>query len=136
MKGMRKMKKFFEEFKAFILRGNIVELAIGVIIGGAFNGLVTSLLDNIISPIIGCFNVGGFNSIHIKIWNANLYIGAFITDVVNFIIMALVVFLMLKGVMKLMSLAKKEKEAAPPEPSKEEVLLTEIRDLLKEQNKK
>ena len=130
------MKKFFEEFKAFILRGNIVELAIGVIIGGAFNGLVTSLLDNIISPIIGCFNVGGFNSIHIKIWNANLDIGAFITDVVNFLIMALVVFLMLKGVMKLMSLAKKEKEAAPPEPSKEEVLLTEIRDLLKEQNKK
>ncbi len=136
MKGMRKMKKFFEEFKAFILRGNIVELAIGVIIGGAFNGLVTSLLDNIISPIIGCFNVGGFNNIHVKIWNANLYIGAFITDVVNFLIMALVVFLMLKGVMKLMSLAKKEKEAAPPEPSKEEVLLTEIRDLLKEQNKK
>lgn len=136
MKGMRKMKKFFEEFKAFILRGNIVELAIGVIIGGAFNGLVTSLLDNIISPIIGCFNVGGFNNIHVKIWNANLYIGAFITDIVNFLIMALVVFLMLKGVMKLMSLAKKEKEAAPPEPSKEEVLLTEIRDLLKEQNKK
>ena len=136
MKGMRKMKKFFEEFKAFILRGNIVELAIGVIIGGAFNGLVTSLLDNIISPIIGCFNVGGFNNIHVKIWNANLYIGAFITDVVNFLIMALVVFLMLKGVMKLMSLAKKEKETAPPEPSKEEVLLTEIRDLLKEQNKK
>ena len=130
------MKKFFEEFKAFILRGNIVELAIGVIIGGAFNGLVTSLLDNIISPIIGCFNVGGFNNIHVKIWNANLYICAFITDVVNFLIMALVVFLMLKGVMKLMSLAKKEKEAAPPEPSKEEVLLTEIRDLLKEQNKK
>ena len=130
------MKKFFEEFKAFILRGNIVELAIGVIIGGAFNGLVTSLLDNIISPIIGCFNVGGFNNIHVKIWNANLYIGAFITDVVNFLIMALVVFLMLKGVMKLMSLAKKEKEAAPAEPSKEEVLLTEIRDLLKEQNKK
>lgn len=136
MKGMRKMKKFFEEFKTFILRGNIVELAIGVIIGGAFNGLVTSLLDNIISPIIGCFNVGGFNNIHVKIWNANLYIGAFITDVVNFLIMALVVFLMLKGVMKLMSLAKKEKETAPPEPSKEEVLLTEIRDLLKEQNKK
>ena len=130
------MKKFFEDFKAFILRGNIVELAIGVIIGGAFNGLVTSLLDNIISPIIGCFNVGGFNGIHLKIWNANLYIGAFITDVVNFLIMALVVFLMLKAMTKLMDLAKKEKEAAPPEPSKEEALLTEIRDLLKEQNKK
>lgn len=131
------MKKFFEEFKAFILRGNIVELAIGVIIGGAFNGLVTSLLDNIISPIIGCFNVGGFNGIHFKIWNANLYIGAFITDVVNFVIMALVVFIMLKAVMKLMDLAKKEKAADPaPEPSKEEALLTEIRDLLKEQNKK
>ena len=130
------MKKFLEEFKAFILRGNIVELAIGVIIGGAFSGLVTSLLDNIISPILGCFNTGGFKGIHIQIWKANLYIGEFLNDVVNFVIMAFVVFLMLKGVTALMNIAKKEKEAAPPEPSKEEVLLTEIRDLLKEQNKK
>lgn len=130
------MKKFFEDFKAFILRGNIIELAIGVIIGGAFSNLVTSLLDNIISPILGCFNTGGFKNISFHIRKAELTIGAFINDIVNFIIMALVVFIMLKAVMKLVELAKKEKEEAPAEPSKEEVLLTEIRDLLKEQNEK
>lgn len=132
---MKKMKKFFEDFKAFVLRGNIIELAIGVIIGGAFSGLVTSLLNNIISPIIGCFNTGGFKNIRIHIWKADIMCGAFINDVVNFLIMALVVFLMLKAVMKIAELAKKKEEAAPPAPSNEEVLLTEIRDLLKEQNK-
>lgn len=129
------MKKFFEDFKAFIMRGNIVDMAIGVIIGGAFSGLVTSLLDNILSPIIGCFNVGGFNNLHFKIWKANIYFGAFITDVINFLIMALVVFVIMKLFMALMNAAKKkeaEKPAEPPKPTKEEELLTEIRDLLKE----
>lgn len=128
------MKKFFEDFKAFLLRGNIVDMAIGVIIGGAFSGLVTSLLDNILSPIIGCFNVGGFNGLHFKIWNANVYVGAFITDVMNFVIMAFVVFVIMKLFTMLMNAAKKkeEKPEEPPKPTKEELLLTEIRDLLKE----
>lgn len=128
------MKKFFEDFKAFLLRGNIVDMAIGVIIGGAFSGLVTSLLDNILSPIIGCFNVGGFNGLHFKIWNANVYVGAFITDVINFVIMAFVVFVIIKLFTMLMNAAKKkeEKPEEPPKPTKEELLLTEIRDLLKE----
>lgn len=128
------MKKFFEDFKAFLLRGNIVDMAIGVIIGGAFSGLVTSLLDNILSPIIGCFNVGGFNGLHFKIWNANVYVGAFITDVINFVIMAFVVFLIMKLFMMIVNAAKKkeEKPEEPPKPTKEELLLTEIRDLLKE----
>lgn len=128
------MKKFFEDFKAFIMRGNIVDMAIGVIIGGAFSGLVTSLLDNIISPIIGCFNVGGFEGLSFRIWKANLTYGAFIGDVVNFVIMAFVVFVIMKMFMTLMNAVKKKEEAAPPPPpSKEEELLTEIRDLLKAQ---
>lgn len=129
------MKKFFEDFKAFIMRGNIVDMAIGVIIGGAFSGLVTSLLDNIISPIIGCFNVGGFEGLSFRIWKANLTYGAFLSDVVNFVIMAFVVFLIMKAFMTMMNAVKKKEEAAPPPPpSKEEELLTEIRDLLKAQN--
>ncbi len=129
------MKKFFADFKAFIMRGNIVDMAVGVIIGGAFSGLVTSLLENIISPIIGCFNVGGFEGLSFRIWKANLTYGAFISDVVNFVIMAFVVFVIMKGFMMMMNAVKKKEEAAPPPPpSKEEELLTEIRDLLKAQS--
>ncbi|MBR1862939.1 MAG: large conductance mechanosensitive channel protein MscL [Ruminococcus sp.] len=125
------IKKFLSEFKEFALKGNVMDLAIGVIIGGAFSGLVTSLLDNIFSPIIGCFSVGGLNGLSFKIWKADLHIGAFINDVINFIIMALIVFLLMKSINKLMSLGKKkEEEEAPAEPSAEEKLLTEIRDLL------
>lgn len=109
------MKKFFNEFKEFAVKGNVMSLAVGMIIGTAFSGLVKSLLDNIISPIIGCFNTGGINGLHATIWNADIYYGAFLTDVVNFIIMAFIVFLMVKGVNKLTDIGKKkeEKEEAP-----------------------
>ncbi len=127
------MKKLLNEFKTFITKGNIIDLAIGVIIGGAFSGLVTSLLDNIISPILGFFSYGGINGFSITLWKAELRIGAFFMDVVNFIIMAAVVFLMMKAVNALINKVKKEQAAAPPKPSKEEELLTEIRDLLKAQ---
>ena len=130
------MKKFLDEFKAFIMRGNVMDLAVGVIIGGAFTSLVTSLLDNIISPILGCFNVGGFRHLSVTLWKAELTYGAFINDVVNFVIMAFVVFLIMKTINKMASIAKKKEEEKPAEPPKEEVLLTEIRDLLKEQSKK
>ncbi len=127
------MKKLMEEFKAFITKGNIIDLAIGVIIGGAFSGLVTSLLDNIISPILGFFSYGGINGFSITLWKAELRIGAFFMDIVNFIIMAAVVFLMMKAVNAIINKVKKQQEAAPAKPSKEEELLTEIRDLLKAQ---
>lgn len=127
------MKKLLEEFKDFALKGNIVDMAIGVIIGGAFSGLVTSLLDNIISPILGFFSVGGINGLTIPLWKANLRVGAFVMDVVNFVVMAAVVFLIMKTVTGIINKFKKEEEAAPPKPSKEEELLTEIRDLLKAQ---
>ncbi len=127
------MKKLLEEFKTFITKGNIIDLAIGVIIGSAFSGLVTSLLDNIISPILGFFSYGGINGFSITLWKAELKIGAFFMDIINFIIMAAVVFLMMKAVNSIINKMKKQQEAAPAKPSKEEELLTEIRDLLKAQ---
>lgn len=131
------MNKLLEEFKAFIMRGNIMDMAIGVIVGGAFSNLVTSLLDNIISPILGFFNYGGFNGLSLTLWKAELRYGAFFNDIINFVIMAAVVFLMMKVVNTLLNAVHKkeeEKPAEPPKPSQEELLLIEIRDLLKSQN--
>lgn len=140
------MKKFFQEFKAFALKGNVMSMAVGVIIGGAFQAIVTSLTANFINPLIALLTggvkkdengnpmiVGGSFTIN----GVEFNYGAFISAVINFLIMALILFLLIKGMNKLMEIGKKkeeEKPAAPPEPSKEEVLLTEIRDLLKAQN--
>ena len=99
------MKKFFQEFKEFALKGNVLDMAIGVIIGGAFSGLVTSLTDCFINPLIGC--IGGAEV------QGNIDYGSFITAVINFIIMAFIIFLLMKGIKKLLSLGKKEEEAAP-----------------------
>lgn len=107
------MKKFFQEFKEFALKGNVMSLAVGMIIGTSFSGLVTALLDNIISPIIGCFNTGGFNNLSITIGKATLQYGAFLNAVINFLIMAFIVFLMVKAVNKLTSIGKKEEEVSP-----------------------
>ncbi len=112
------MKNFLKEFKEFAVKGNVMSLAVGMIIGSAFTALVNSLLDNIISPIIGCFNTGGINGLHFTIWKADIYYGAFITDVVNFIIMAFVVFLMVKAVNKLTDIGKKKEEEAAPTTKK------------------
>ncbi|MBO5449623.1 MAG: large conductance mechanosensitive channel protein MscL [Ruminococcus sp.] len=128
------MKKFANEFKNFALKGNVMDLAVGVIIGGAFQGIVTSLTENFINPIIGC--IGGAEvqgKIHL-VGDQYINYGAFITAVINFIIMAFIIFLMMKGINKLMSIGKKEeKPAEPAAPAPDVVLLTEIRDLLKAQ---
>lgn len=130
------MKKFFEEFKAFALKGNVMDLAIGVIIGAAFGDIVTAFTEDFINPIIAC--IGGAEvagRIRLGDTGQALNWGHFITAVINFLIMAFCIFLMMKAVNKVMSLGRKkeeEKPAAPPEPTKEEVLLTEIRDLLKD----
>lgn len=102
------MKKILKEFKDFALRGNVLDLAVGVIIGAAFQNLVNSLTTNIISPILGCFSEVDFSSFSLKIGNLNLTYGAFITDIINFIIMAFVVFLIVKFMNKLAHLGKKE----------------------------
>jgi len=107
------MKKFFKEFKEFALKGNVMSLAVGVIIGAAFQGVVNSLVDNIISPLIGIFAGNNFDALYVDIFGARLTYGAFITSVINFIIMALVVFLMVRGMNRLMGLGKKKEEEAP-----------------------
>lgn len=106
-----------KEFKEFALRGNVLDLAVGVIIGAAFQNLVTSLTTNIISPILGCFSEVDFSGWKLTIGNLNLTYGAFITDVINFIIMAFIVFLMVKFMNKLAELGKHDKPVAPAEPT-------------------
>ena len=132
-----KGKGFVSEFKAFVLRGNVMDMAIGVIIGTAFATIVTALTEDFINPIIN--SIGGAEvQGKIAIWGGQfLNWGHFVTAVINFLIMALVLFIMLKGVNKLVS-GKKKKEEEPKAPVKsdETILLEEIRDLLKKQNKK
>ena len=106
-----------KEFKEFALRGNVLDLAVGVIIGGAFQKLVTSLTTNLISPILGCFSQVDFSAWKLTIGNLNLTYGAFITDVINFIIMAFIVFLIVKFMNRLSNLGKKQEPVVTPEPT-------------------
>lgn len=101
------MKKFLEEFKEFALRGNVMDLAVGVIIGAAFQNIVSALTDNIISPLLGLFASTNFDSLALEVMGVTIQYGAFITAVINFIIMALILFLMIKGMNTLASLGKK-----------------------------
>ncbi len=127
--------KILEEFKVFISRGNVLDLAVGVIIGGAFQNLVKSLTDNIISPILGCFTEADFNAYSLTIGNLTLKYGAFLTDIINFIIMAFIVFLIVKFMNRILIKPKKEEKQEKVTPE-DIALLREIRDLLKENNKK
>ena len=104
------MKKLFGEFKEFIMRGNVMDLAVGVIIGGAFGAIVTSLTEDIISPILGLFGNLDFSQLVAKVGNVEIRYGAFLTAVINFLIMALIIFLLVKGINKLMNLKKKKEE--------------------------
>ena len=127
----------FKEFKEFISKGNVLDLAVGVIIGGAFGKIVTSLVDDIIMPFIGLI-IGGldFSGLSIVIGKATIKYGMFIQNVVNFLIIAFSVFMIVKAVNKVRRIKPEEKEEEPvvEAPSKEEVLLAEIRDLLKAKN--
>ena len=139
------MSKFIQEFKEFAVKGNAVDMAVGVIIGGAFGKIVSSIVDDIIMPPIGWL-IGGVQFSDLKITLPQLSVprleqtqavtinyGNFLQTVFNFLIIAFCVFLMVKGITKL-SKKKEEEPVAPapePEPSKEEQLLSEIRDLLK-----
>lgn len=130
--------KVISEFKSFAMRGNVVDMAVGIIIGAAFSGIVTSLVNDVIMPPIGAL-IGGidFSSLSIKIPSimtpekpVEILYGKFLNTLINFLIVALAVFMLIKGIN---SLKKKEepKPAAPPAPKEEVVLLSEIRDLLK-----
>ncbi len=130
-----------EEFKAVAFKGNVMDMAVGVIVGGAFSSIVSALTDNILNPIIAC--LGGTEiGLVTPLGNTGQVInwGAFISAIINFLILAFVLFLILKAVNKMLALNKKEEEAAEaeaePEPSEEVKLLTEIADQLKKLNKK
>ena len=125
----------WKEFKKFAMRGNVLDLAVGVIIGGAFNAIVTSLVNNIISPIIGIFSGKvDMSAIVVKIAGAEILIGAFVQSIIDFIIIAFSIFIIVKVVNRL-KVTKEEEAKAEPEKkiTEEEKLLTEIRDLLKNQ---
>lgn len=102
------MKKFLSEFKEFAMRGNVIDLAVGVIIGGAFQKIVTSLVGDVVSPLIGLFGKKDFSSWILKIGEVEIKYGNFITEVINFIIMAFIIFVMVKMLNKLSSINKKE----------------------------
>ena len=142
-KNVEKVSKssFVTEFKEFINRGSVLDLAVGVIIGGAFQKIISSLVSDIIMPLVGLIAGGvDFRNLEITIPNlfgqdsaAHIRYGNFLQNMVDFLIIAFCVFLMVKGITKL-SKKKEEEPVAPapePEPSKEEQLLSEIRDLLK-----
>lgn len=126
------MKKNIDEFKKFIARGNVIDLAVGVIIGGAFSSIVTSLVNNILTPILGLI-LGGvdFSNLSITFRNTQIEYGAFIESVIDFLIVAICIFTIIKFINKIIHIKKKEEEPPKPKKSEEVILLEEIRDLLK-----
>ena len=126
------MKGFIREFKEFISNGNVMSMAVGIIIGGAFTAIVSSLVSDIITPLLGMI-LGGinFSGISITVGDATLLVGRFIQSIIMFILTALVIFVIMKGFNKFAVKKKEEEEASAPAESSEEVkLLTEIRDAL------
>ncbi len=121
-----------KEFKEFINKGNVMDMAVGVIIGAAFGAIITSLVNDIIMPLVGIITGGvDVTNLSVKVGDATLAYGNFIQAIINFLIIALVIFLMVKAVNKLTK--KKEKEEEKPAKSDEVKLLEDIRDLLKKQ---
>ena len=128
------MKKFMEEFKAFALKGNVMDMAVGVIIAGAFSNIVAALTENIINPIIGLLFQMDLSQVVIHMGSVDLGIGNFISAIINFIILAFVLFTIVKAVNKMMAMTEKPKEEEPaPEPEKSDELkaLEEIVEHLK-----
>jgi large conductance mechanosensitive channel len=142
------MKKFFQEFRDFAMRGNVFDMAIGVVIGAAFGKITTSLVNDLLMPFIGWL-VGG---IDLSAWNVTLRravvdaagaelspavtlgVGTFLTTIIDFLLIAFVVFLLVKGMNRAISLRQKPTKAEPPKGPTQEELLTQIRDLLKERD--
>ena len=139
------MKKFIAEFKAFALKGNVMDMAIGVIIGGAFAAITGSLVSDVVTPLLAAlFNSPNTDALNVTLRAATedseaivLGLGTFVGTILNFLVIALVLFAVIKAMNKARELAernkaKEEAAAPPPEPSAEEKLLTEIRDLLRD----
>jgi len=107
------MKRFLKEFKEFALKGNVLNLAVGVIIGAAFQGVVSSLTENILSPIIGLLTRQNFDSLMLEVFGITLKYGAFITSIINFIIMAFVVFLLVRIMNRILAIGHEKKDDSP-----------------------
>lgn len=131
------MKKFFKEFKVFIERGNVIDLAVGVVIGSAFTGIVNSLVNDVITPTIGLI-IGKIDFSSLVIPGTQLKYGSFINNIINFFIIAFCIFLLVKFINKLTSLKKKKEVEIKEElkKSNEELLLEEILKEIKKNNKK
>lgn len=125
------MKSFFNEFKKFIARGNVMELAVAVIMGGAFGKIVTSLVNDILMPLIGIIIGKSFAELSITIHGSIITYGAFIQNIVDFLIIAFCIFVLTKILNKITIKKVKEEEKKEPKKSDEVLLLEEIRDLLK-----
>ena len=111
-KEIKGVKKFLEEFKAFAMRGNVLDMAVGVVIGGAFTAIVTALVEDIINPLIGLFFKADFSDVVIGLGGSSIKIGEFVNSIINFLIVAFVLFVVIKFVN---SLHKKPEEPAEPE---------------------
>lgn len=112
------MKKFMKEFKEFIARGNVMDMAVGIIIGGAFTSIVSSLVEDIINPILGIFGGMNFDQLSIKLLgDATLNYGKFLTAVINFLIMAFVIFVIMKAINKMSEKTQPKKEEKEEEPT-------------------
>lgn len=126
-----------EEFKQFIMRGNVIDMAVGIIVGAAFTAIVNSLVGDILTPIIGILTGGiDFSGLSVNVGDAEVKYGAFIQAVINFLIISFVIFMLVKGINTASSKLEKEQEAeeAVAEPSEEVQLLTQIRDELAKKN--
>lgn len=126
------MSKFGKEFKEFISRGSVMDLAVGMIMGTAFTAIINSLVNDILMPVIGLICGGiDFSGLTATVGDASINYGMFIQNIINFLLIALCLFFIIKGLNALKRKTEKEKKEAPAEPSEEVKLLTEIRDSLK-----
>lgn len=121
-----KMRKFISEFKEFAMKGNVMDMAVGIIIGSAFTGIVTSLVDNILSPVIGLLTKGNFDGLAVDFFGVTLKYGSFIMAVLNFLIVAFVLFVIIKAMNKAKSLGQKQEEEAEPEVKECPYCMSEI----------
>ena len=114
-KEIKGIKKFLEEFKAFAMRGNVLDMAVGVVVGGAFTAIVTALVEDVINPVIGLFFKADFSSVVIALGGSSIKIGEFVNSIINFLIVAFVLFVVIKAINSLHK--KPEAPAAPAEPT-------------------
>lgn len=131
------MKKLWNEFKEFAFKGNVIDMAVGVILGTAITAVVTSLVQDIIMPVLSAILKipSDISELTLKINNINIKYGSFLSNLINFLLMAFCIFICIKAINKVMSFRKKEEEAVPAPKPEDIALLEEIRDLLKEKNK-